>query len=109
MAYSSDLKNREYELLQPLINYRQLTRPYKWELRQVLNGIFYQLKNGCLWADIPKDLPPYTTCFRYFRKWSQDGTWIEVLKALHRLERERVGKKTRPYLTDSRLTSSQKH
>jgi hypothetical protein len=23
-----------------------------------LDGIFYQLKNGCNWQDLPKDLPP---------------------------------------------------
>ncbi|WP_353806939.1 transposase [Microcystis sp. M_QC_C_20170808_M3Col] len=27
----------------------------------MLDGIFYQLKNGCNWPDLPKDFPPYST------------------------------------------------
>jgi transposase len=23
-----------------------------------MNGILYQLKNGCNWCDLPRDLPP---------------------------------------------------
>nr|WP_322734495.1 transposase [Nostoc sp. DedVER02]MDZ7989521.1 transposase [Nostoc sp. DedVER02] len=26
----------------------------------MLDGIFYQLKNGCNWCDLPRDLPPYS-------------------------------------------------
>ncbi|WP_442945092.1 hypothetical protein [Nostoc sp.] len=25
----------------------------------MLDGVFYQLKNGCNWADLPRDFPPY--------------------------------------------------
>jgi len=37
------------------------TRPPNWTKGEILDGIFYQLKNGCNWEDLPKDLPPYST------------------------------------------------
>ncbi|WP_205127469.1 MULTISPECIES: hypothetical protein [unclassified Okeania] len=28
-----------------------------------MDGVFYQLKNGCNWSDLLKDLPLYSTVF----------------------------------------------
>jgi len=63
MPYSTNLTDAEWEILSPLLNqilpHKKKTRPPNWTQREILNGIFYQLKNGCNWADLPKDLPPY--------------------------------------------------
>ncbi|WP_442942942.1 transposase [Nostoc sp.] len=32
---------------------KKQTRTPKWTKRQILDGIFYQLKNGCNWCDLP--------------------------------------------------------
>ncbi|MDZ8138245.1 MAG: transposase [Nostoc sp. DedQUE04] len=37
---------------------KKQTRPSNWTKRELLDGIFYQLKNGCNWEDLPKNLPP---------------------------------------------------
>ncbi|WP_367267799.1 transposase [Okeania sp. SIO2C9] len=42
---------------------KKKTCPTKWSKRQILDGVLYQLKNGCNWCDLPKDLPPYSTVF----------------------------------------------
>ncbi|WP_417063940.1 transposase, partial [Nodularia spumigena] len=34
-----------------------------------MDGIFYQLKNGCNWEDLPKDLPPYSTVYWHYKQW----------------------------------------
>ena len=94
MAYTSDLTPEQLEIVKPYIVYNQTTRPRSHPLIRILNGIMYQLKNGCSWADLPKDLPPYSTCFRYYQIWSKDGTWDTALEQLHILERLRVGKKS---------------
>ncbi|WP_353734858.1 MULTISPECIES: transposase [unclassified Okeania] len=31
--------------------------------RQILDGVLYQLKNGCNWSDLPQYLPPYSIVF----------------------------------------------
>jgi hypothetical protein len=63
MSYSSSLTDKEWEILEPLLveilPTKKRTRPTNWTKRELLNGIFYQLKNGCNWEDLPKDLPPY--------------------------------------------------
>jgi transposase len=55
MSYSSCLTDEEWAIIEPLLPKKRRTRPPKWPKRQILDGIFYQLKNGCSWGDLPKD------------------------------------------------------
>jgi transposase len=48
----------------------------------VLNGVLWVLRTGASWQDLPKRYPPYHTCHRWFQQWQQDGTLVEVLRAL---------------------------
>lgn len=64
---SSRLSDEEWRILEPLLPQilppKKRTRPANWTLREILDGILYQLKNGCNWQDLPKDLPPYSTVY----------------------------------------------
>ena len=42
--------------------------------RRVLNSIFWRLRTGEPWADIPARYGPYTTCVNRFNRWRQPGT-----------------------------------
>ncbi|MCC5656244.1 transposase [Nostoc sp. XA010] len=53
MPYSSSLTDKEWAIIEPLLPQKKQTRPPKWTKRQILDGIFYQLKNGCNWCDLP--------------------------------------------------------
>src|SRR4028119_361843 len=50
MPYSSSLTDVEWEILEPLLveilPQKKRTRPSNWTKRELLDGIFYQLKNG---------------------------------------------------------------
>ncbi|WP_199192431.1 transposase [Chlorogloea sp. CCALA 695] len=50
MPYSSSLTDSEWEILEPLLVEilppKKRTRPSNWTKRDIINGIFYQLKNG---------------------------------------------------------------
>ncbi|WP_210391296.1 transposase [Synechococcus sp. PCC 7502] len=35
-------------------------------------GILYQLKNGCNWRDMSRDLPPFSTVYRYYKEWKDN-------------------------------------
>lgn len=40
-------------LLIEIVPQKKRTRPSNWSKRDILDGIFYQLKNGCNWEDLP--------------------------------------------------------
>jgi transposase len=93
MAYTTDLSLQEYAILEPLLPTKSKTRPPIWSKHQILNGIFYQLVNGCRWVDLPKDLPPSGTVFYYFNTWKKDGVWEYISKEIFIKSRINQGKK----------------
>lgn len=91
--YSSDLRARDWERIEPLI---QVRRKCKWPLPEVVNGILYVVKNGCVWRDVPGDFPPWSTVYYYFTKWTEDQTWARINASL-----------TADYRTNEKKTSFQ--
>jgi transposase len=41
--------------------------------RRVLNGIFWVLRSGAPWRDLPDSFGPYTTCLQSFRSLATGG------------------------------------
>ncbi|WP_445301586.1 transposase [Microcoleus sp. MOSTC5] len=56
------------------------------------SGIFYQLKNGCNWGDLPRDLPPYSTVFWHYQNWFEHGSLERIEAQIHSLVGEQVKK-----------------
>ena len=82
-AYPSDLSDREWQLLEPLLPPpKPGGRSIKYPRREVVNAIRYVLRTGCAWRMLPHDLPPWRTMVHYFRTWRRDGTWERVHAAL---------------------------
>jgi transposase len=50
--------------------------------RRVLNGIFWVLRSGAPWRDLPEIYGPYTTCYNRFVRWRQAGIWDQNMEAL---------------------------
>jgi transposase len=50
--------------------------------RRVLNGIFWVLRSGAPWRDLPDKFGPYTTCYNRFTRWRRAGVWIKIMDAL---------------------------
>ena len=50
--------------------------------RRVLNGIFWVLRSGAPWRDLPDNFGPYTTCYNRFARWRKAGVWDAVMNAL---------------------------
>src|SRR5215469_15964381 len=87
IPYPSDLTNREWQCLSPLLPpAKPGGHPRTVNLRQMLNGIFYVLRAGCPWRMLPRDYGPWSTVYDYFRTWRLDGTWERI----HTTLRERV-------------------
>ena len=91
MAYTTDLTVPQFELLEQLLP-QSRTCNSSISRHQIVNAIFYQLKNGCQWRDLPSDFPNWQTVYSQFRRWQLDGTWEKVSAALAQSERQRVKK-----------------
>jgi transposase len=92
MTYSSSLTDKEWFMIEPLLPKKKQTCPPKWSKREILDGVFYQLKNGCNWGDLPKDLPPYSTVFWHYKQWRAEGVINQIMNRLHQQVRKQVKK-----------------
>jgi transposase len=50
--------------------------------RRVLTGIFWVLRSGAPWRDLPEAFGPYTTCYNRFVRWRRAGVWRRIIEAL---------------------------
>ena len=95
--YPSDLTDEQWDVLASLLpSAKTGGRPRTVDLREVVNGIVYVLRNGCTWRALPHDLPPWGTVWWYFREWRQDGTWERVHEALRPKVRKAEGSNPTP-------------
>jgi putative transposase len=98
--YPSDLTRTQWKRLQRLLPpAKPGGRPREVNLREVLNGILSIARGGCSWRMMPKDLPPWSTCYDSFRTWRDDGTWQKINDALRTQVRHRDRRKKSPSMT----------
>ena len=95
--YATDLTDAEFALIAPRLPRPSRTgRPRTVDLRAVLDSIFYLLRTGCQWALLPKEFPPKSTVYDYFRRWWTDGTLLTIYHALLELARVAAGREPQP-------------
>jgi putative transposase len=96
-AYTSDLNDAQWDLISSFVsvNMGRGTKN-KHPLREVVNAIFYINVNGCKWADLPHDFPPFTSVSYHYGKWAKDGTWGRINDALRERVREQAGRDPHP-------------
>ena len=62
--YDSDLNDREWKTIPPLIPVNQEPgRKMTLKLREVLNAIFYVVRTGCQWRALPGDFPNWSSVY----------------------------------------------
>lgn len=95
--YPSDLTDPQWARLAPLLPPpKPGGHPRTVDLRAVVNGVLYRLREGCTWRALPHDLPPWGTVHGYFRQWRRDGTWQAVHDALRVQVRVAAGRDPTP-------------
>lgn len=91
--YPSDLSEREWELLRPLLTRSDARGAgLVYDKRELINAIFYLLDNGCKWRSLPKCFPPWSSVYDHFRRWNQRGIWKKALEVLQRRHRQAQGR-----------------
>ena len=76
-----DLSETEWRLIEPLLPHKP-RGVARVDDRRVLNGIFYVLRTGSPWRDLPERYGPYTTVYNRFNRWARKGVWLAVFEAL---------------------------
>lgn len=95
--YSSDLTDAEWAKIQHLIPAPLPGgRPAKYERREILNAIFYLLRSGCSWRDLPHDFPPHKSVNGYYNRWRDAGLFEGINEVLRKEVRQQLGRNVEP-------------
>src|SRR3546814_10743418 len=76
-----DLTDAEWAVVQPLLPNKPRGVP-RVDDRRVVNGIFYILRTGSPWRDLPERYGPYTTVYNRYNRWAKAGIWLRIFEAL---------------------------
>src|SRR5260370_4001200 len=71
-----DLTDEEWALLEPLMP--KSRKSARVDDRKIMNAIFYVLRTGMPWRDLPERYGPYTTAYNRFNRWSRRGIWKRI-------------------------------
>jgi transposase len=76
-----ELSNDEWIAIKPMLPNKPRGVP-RVNDRRVLNGIFWVLRSGAPWRDLPSNFGPYTTCYNRFVRWRRAGVWAKLMSAM---------------------------
>jgi transposase len=76
-----ELSDFEWSIITPLLPNKPRGVPWVDD-RRVLNGIYWRLRTGSPWADIPERYGPATTCYNRFVRWRKEGVWDRLFAAV---------------------------
>ncbi len=75
-----DLTDGEWALMEPLLpnKPRGMRRV---DDRRVISGIFYVLRTGAPWRDLPERYGPDTTVYNRYNRWAKKGVGLRIFEA----------------------------
>jgi transposase len=76
-----ELSDNEWRIIRDMLPNKPRGVP-RVDDRRVLNGIFWVLRSGAPWRDLPDSYGPRTTCYNRFVRWRRAGIWETILNAL---------------------------
>ncbi|ESY90273.1 transposase [Mesorhizobium sp. URHB0026] len=76
-----DLSDFEWRVIKPLLPNKPRGVP-RVDDRRVMNGIFWVLRSGAPWRDLPERYGPRTTCYNRFVRWRKAGVWDRLMGAI---------------------------
>jgi transposase len=76
-----DLTDFEWSAIEPLMPMDR-RGPKPKNNRQIINGMFYILRTGSPWRDLPERYGPYTSVYNRFNRWRKAGIWDKLMDAI---------------------------
>lgn len=94
-AYQTDLSDKEWLLIEPLLPIRQSAkgRKYTHDRREILNALFWITAAGCAWRMLAHDFPAWQTARHYFRLWRKNGIGQRIHDDIYTKARQAEGRK----------------
>lgn len=68
MGYETDLTKEQWELIAPHFRHGKWENRAKYPKRDLVNAVLYFNKTRCQWYLLPKDFPPYSTVWSFYRR-----------------------------------------
>lgn len=96
IKYPSDVSDKEWEILRPLLPEPNQSGNRKYEIREIVNGIYYVIRTGAAWRYMPKDLPNWESVYYYWKKWQLEGIWEKAHNEVREKLRIKLGKEKSP-------------
>jgi putative transposase len=82
-AYPSDLSDAQWQIVKSLLPRPSVVgRPQTLDRRILLNGILFVNRTGCQWRQMPHGFGKWSTVYRLFWDWRNNGTWQRIHDAL---------------------------
>ncbi|MHB1474297.1 MAG: transposase [Dermatophilaceae bacterium] len=72
-------------------------RPERHSRQRILDAIFYLVRGGIAWRQLPHDFPPAMTVYDTYRRWVRSGAWqrthdtSSIPQGMPRTDQGRVG------------------
>lgn len=76
-----ELTDFEWSVIEPVLPRGGPGAPREDD-RRVLNGIFWVLRSGAPWRDLPERYGPHTTVYNRFNRWRKAGVWDRIMDAI---------------------------
>ena len=78
-----DISDKEWELLKPHL----AGQAGQWggiakDNRNFINAVFWILRTGAPWRDLPPDYGKWGTAWKRYNRWVKSGLWAKLLEKL---------------------------
>ncbi|MEU9256638.1 IS5 family transposase [Streptomyces sp. NPDC048270] len=96
-CYPSDTFDDEWALIEPLLPVPACElprggRPEKHPRREIVDAIRYVVDTGCKWKALPRDYPPWRTCYNAMARWAAAGVIGQIRDHLRKRVRRDMGR-----------------
>lgn len=77
-----ELTDLEWDRIKEYFSGQQKTGRPSSDPRTILNGIFWIIRSGAPWRDMPERYGPYTTVNGWFARWEAEGLIEKIMSDL---------------------------
>lgn len=82
MSRRHELSDQEWDLIKDLLPRNEGVGRHWEDHRRILNGMFWIVRTGAPWRDVPERYGPWQTIFDRFNRWRKNGTLDRMLERL---------------------------